>query len=184
MRRRSTRFRPLGSLPAGEAKDVGEDRFELASYTPKHGDLGLNVAESQEELNVMIRQCLNRTHRPPWRTLRGREVAADVAGAPCGGRCPAPRSRRRAVRHLTMPAVRSSNASSRHLTALTGHYAGDREEDPGAAVDGGVAGDQGCRSRCAAACLAQQFDAVQLLPQTAGSTSEFRLPQGVPGRQL
>ncbi len=61
---------PLRSLPAGRGQGVVWDRFEFV-YTPKHGSW-LNVAEV--ELNVMIRQCLNR-RIDCIETLR-REVAA------------------------------------------------------------------------------------------------------------
>ena len=62
------------------------DRFEFV-YTPKHGSW-LNVAEV--ELNVLIRQCLNRRHRlhrPPAR--RDRRLA--------GGQRPDPKQGRLAV---------------------------------------------------------------------------------------
>ena len=64
------------AFPPAEAKALW-DRFEFA-YTPKH-DSWLNVAEV--ELNVMIRQCLNRriaSHEvlsdevAPWQASRDR----------------------------------------------------------------------------------------------------------------
>ena len=51
----SPTFDHSSAFPPAEAKDLW-DRFEFV-HTPKHGSW-LNVAEV--ELNVMIRQCLNR----------------------------------------------------------------------------------------------------------------------------